>query len=299
MNILILTNKDFASLVAMNLLLPELTEHKITLGTSEKVGGQQTLCDSLKKLAGYERQLLENADAISFKPLKAWLNQSSGSLLDKKSSNTSDFNEKPMEAVPLASFEKLSLKYTLDCIAFDNINQKQGLIRVKQLSPALILSVRFGKILQQPIIDLPSLGVINLHSGLLPQYQGVMASFWSMLAEEEFIGSCLHRIIDKKIDSGPILKQKAIALKSQHSYLYNVLSLYPAGCQMILEAVNELCKGDNLYEGDQLVSKTANEKAGYFGFPKEINIEQFVAKGFRLYDPKENLSEALFSQQRG
>ena len=63
----------------------------------------------------------------------------------------------------------------------DDINSPQGIRRVASHKPELIISIRFGQILQQPMIDLPELGVINLHSGLLPQFRGGMATFWAML----------------------------------------------------------------------------------------------------------------------
>ncbi|HAZ78734.1 MAG TPA: formyl transferase, partial [Porticoccaceae bacterium] len=53
------------------------------------------------------------------------------------------------------------------------LKSPEALSRVAATEPDLILSIRFGLILPQTIIDLPKYGVINLHSGLLPVYRGV------------------------------------------------------------------------------------------------------------------------------
>ena len=53
-----------------------------------------------------------------------------------------------------------------------------------------------------------SLGVLNLHSGKLPDYRGVMATFRAMMAEDETLFSTVHWIDDKTIDTGRILSMR-------------------------------------------------------------------------------------------
>jgi methionyl-tRNA formyltransferase len=108
---------------------------------------------------------------------------------------------------------------------------------VADCEPDLIVSIRFGQILEEPVIAVPRIGVINLHSGLLPAYKGVMASFWSLLNGERQLGTTLHWITDSKIDSGAIISTQQQQVDTSKTYLQQVLSLYEPGARQITEAV--------------------------------------------------------------
>ena len=70
-----------------------------------------------------------------------------------------------------------------------SINCQAGLNTVNEFSPDLIISIRFGLILQSAVIDIPKYGVINLHSGELPTYRGVMATFRAMQLQDTQCGT--------------------------------------------------------------------------------------------------------------
>ena len=56
------------------------------------------------------------------------------------------------EAKAIISFKKISHKYQVEMTPMNDINQNRGILAVKKFSPDLILTIRFGKILQQPVI---------------------------------------------------------------------------------------------------------------------------------------------------
>ena len=140
----------------------------------------------------------------------------------------------------------------------------------------LLISIRFGQIFKAEAIAQPRTGIINLHSGLLPEYKGVMASFWSLLNEEPHLGTTLHWITDKKIDSGALISTRSQPVRSSDTYCNQVLSLYRPGVEQICEAVDQLAslasdKGDDLPAG------------AYYSFPNPDDIDRFEARGWRLF----------------
>ena len=54
----------------------------------------------------------------------------------------------------------------------ERIRNEDFISQLNSLSPDLIVVVAFGQILPQRILDLPSLGCINVHASLLPRYRG-------------------------------------------------------------------------------------------------------------------------------
>ena len=128
------------------------------------------------------------------------------------------------------------------------------------------------------MIAIPPLGVINLHSGILPDYRGVMATFWAMLDGQPEIGTTLHRITDRGIDTGPVINIDRRSVDPARSYLSNVLSLYAAGSRSIISAVRRLAAGSALDGHAQPCG------GRYFSAPDQISVRRFENLGLRLVD---------------
>ncbi len=161
---------------------------------------------------------------------------------------------------------------------FERPNSDEGLKTLRRLAPDLIVSIRYRKILHDAAIAIPRLGVINLHSGILPDYRGVMATFWAMLDGQSEIGTTLHRITDSGIDTGPILAIDRQAVKPGRSYLSNVLGLYPEGCRSILSIV------EKLNAGKPLDARSQAGEGRYFRAPNEQAVSEFLNRGLKLVD---------------
>lgn len=156
-------------------------------------------------------------------------------------------------------------------------NSPGGLDVLRENNPDLIVSVRYRRILGNDAIAVPRHGVLNLHSGILPDYQGVMASFWAMLNGEPELGTTLHWIVDSGIDTGPIIKISRTRTRPAESYLANVLRLYVDGCVMLANAVTELARGKTV-PGELQVAGDGR----YFWTPDEAALKRFSAKNLYL-----------------
>lgn len=253
MNICLLANQDLASNFALNLLLPRLAEkHHTRVFLSSRVGGSQALPAELEQLAFFEQGLFNK---LLFPALDG--GNPTGTLL---------------------SFQHLS-QYTSQPIStLNHINSEASLAVLGEPPTDLILSIRYGGILREQAIALPRLGVINLHSGLLPDYRGVMATFRAMLNGEQEIGTTLHFISDPGIDTGDIIGTTRLAIEPEHSYLWHVLQLYPQACDRLLACVEQLDTGQPLDVHPQPTG------GNYFSFPNDDDLRAFQKRGLKLYD---------------
>src|SRR5690606_17203852 len=68
----------------------------------------------------------------------------------------------------------------------------------------LVFVWSYPMILPREVIEIPRLGCINLHMGLLPQYRGVNGLKWALLNGEIETGVTLH-YMDEGIDTGDML----------------------------------------------------------------------------------------------
>ena len=261
MNIVLLLNNDIASNLALNLLLPSLSAHNIKVFLSSKVGGNSKRPEALQALAKFEQQGIYRA----------------------------------LEQLPLRSGKSTGFKNYATItkqfgIAIENLNQinsAQGKAKIQALSADLIISIRYGVILQKPIIALAKHGVINLHSGQLPNYRGVMATFWALLNGDKQLATSLHFIDDCTIDTGSIIAHSTLPVQQGKSYLWHVLSLYVGGCQLIEQAINTLTCGA------ELTTLAQTQQGKYFTFPSTEQITTFTARFGALYEENDVID--LFS----
>ena len=155
-------------------------------------------------------------------------------------------------------------------------NSESGRAALRVLSPDLVISIRYRRILKGEAIAIPRLGVLNLHSGVLPDYKGVMATFWAMLNEEPSIGATLHRIVDSGIDTGPVIGIRRIPADYGSSYLANVLRLYGPGCELVARALEQLETGCEPEASPQ------SPGGRYFSAPGAAEIRAFRSRGLEL-----------------
>ncbi|MFT5710399.1 MAG: methionyl-tRNA formyltransferase [Halioglobus sp.] len=256
MNVTVLANRDLASNFALNRLLPALkAHHKVSVFLSSRVGGNTQVPIALQQLAFFEQALFNE-------------------LLFPALAQSGKYAR-------LQSFDALAHYLEMPIVELNKINSEQGLETLAASQPDLILSLRYGGILRESAIAASPLGVLNLHSGLLPDYRGVMATFYAMLNGEQKIGTTLHSIQDAGIDTGDVLGQTHIELDYSRSYLWNVLQLYPAGLDLMLSAV------DTISRGETLASQMQPEAGTYYSFPGPAQLQAFEQKGHRLYDVQE------------
>jgi methionyl-tRNA formyltransferase len=230
-----------------------LDDHDLTLFLSDKVGKASQKPDSLKQLEFFEQSLF--LDLLY--PLV------------------------PRQKRLLLSFEELANVHGCEVTTLNSPNSGADFQRYENSQPDLVVSIRYGVILKDPVISLPKHGIINLHSGILPGYKGVMATFRAMLNEEKLIGTTLHYITDSSIDQGPVVGKTQFPVDRQKSYLWHVLRLYPEGCRLIARTV------DSIEQGGRVVT-TAQMAAGkYYTFPTKDELRSFEELGFRLFDGEE------------
>lgn len=110
------------------------------------------------------------------------------------------------------------------------------------LKPDLFCVVAYGKILPQDILDIPSLGSINVHGSLLPQYRGAAPIQWSVINGDKTTG-ITTMYMDAGMDTGDmILKQEVkIGENETTGELWSRLSTI--GANLLVETVKQIEEG--------------------------------------------------------
>ncbi len=150
----------------------------------------------------------------------------------------------------------LAEELSLPVFQYDKI-RVEGVEDLKRLKPDLMITCAFGQILSQEILDIPKLGVINIHASLLPKYRGASPIHYAVLNGEKTTGITIMKT-DIGIDTGDIILQKSIDINDNETCgeLFERLSVL--GADSLIEALPEIISGNAKFikQDDNLATHT-------------------------------------------
>lgn len=113
---------------------------------------------------------------------------------------------------------------------------------LEKLQADLFVVVAF-RILPPEILKIPSLGAINLHASLLPEYRGAAPIHHAILDGKEETG-CSVFLLNERVDTGNILGQTKVRIGPDETTgeLYDRLKT--TGADLLLKTIARIDKGD-------------------------------------------------------
>ena len=117
----------------------------------------------------------------------------------------------PQENTWFDSVAELAASKGIPVFAPEDINHSVWVHKIKSLSPDIIFSFYYRKMVKQPILDILPAGCLNLHGSLLPKYRGRCPVNWVLVNGEKETGATLHYMTTGP-DEGDIVCQTKIAV---------------------------------------------------------------------------------------
>ncbi len=114
---------------------------------------------------------------------------------------------------------------------------------LKATEADVFVVVAYGQILSQEILDMPTLGCINVHGSILPKYRGAAPIQWCLYHGEKETG-ITTMLMDAGMDTGAMLLKvfAGITLLDQAETLGERLS--EMGAELLVETLVKLGRGD-------------------------------------------------------
>ncbi len=155
------------------------------------------------------------------------------------------------------------------------INNIDSVNKIKFYKPDLLVSILGNQIFKEPILNLSSKGVINLHTALLPKYRGLMPSFWVLKNNEKKTGVSVF-FVDKGIDSGPIIFQEEVDIgdRTQEELINFTKKI---GMQAIATSI------DLIYNNKVQILENDDSKMTYYSFPTREDVLEFKRIGKKFF----------------
>ena len=97
-----------------------------------------------------------------------------------------------------------ALNIGLEVYQPQTVRSSEVIERLHSINPDFIVVVAYGQILPKEVLQIPTLGAINLHGSLLPKYRGPAPIQWAIIRGETETG-LTTMLMDQGVDTGDIL----------------------------------------------------------------------------------------------
>ncbi len=173
------------------------------------------------------------------------------------------------------SVKRIARANGLRLLTPESVNGAGFLEELRGLDPDLVISVSCPQIFGRELLELPRLGCINVHSALLPDYRGVLPTFWVLARGEARTGVTVH-FMSPGIDGGEIIAQEKLLISPDETLHSLMRRCKSAAAVLILETVSRF------REGPVATIPNPAEEGSYFSFPKRDDVRRFKALGRAL-----------------
>ena len=164
----------------------------------------------------------------------------------------------PNESIWFDSVAELALQLGIPVYAPNDINHPKWQEKIRDLQPDFLFSFYYRDLIDQPILDIPRAGCLNLHGSLLPKYRGRAPVNWALVNGEQETGITLHYMTAQP-DAGDIVYQQRVSIHPDDTAVILNKKLTKATGEMLDEALPRLKNGEAPRQAQN------HSEATYFG----------------------------------
>ena len=173
------------------------------------------------------------------------------------------------------SISRITEKAGIPLVDARSVNSEDYLRRVAELAPDVIVSVAAPELFRPALLSMPPLGCLNVHSGRLPAYRGMMPVFWQLLEGEPVAVVTVHEMAET-VDAGRVLDAVEVPLSKHDRLSRAMVAAKRAGADLLLDVLDRLRRGSVRFRED-----TPGDNC-YRSFPRPEHVRALRARGHRM-----------------
>jgi len=173
------------------------------------------------------------------------------------------------------SIGKLAHERGIPEIPATSVNDPEFVQRVKDLGVDILVSVAAPEIFKKPLLESARVMCINLHSGKLPKYRGMMPNFWQLLNQEPNAIVTVHEMV-RKLDAGDILGEAPVPLRAKEPFERVMIEAKIVGARLVISVMQQIADGTIEKKPLDL------SQSDYFSFPQPEDVRKLRAIGHRM-----------------
>jgi methionyl-tRNA formyltransferase len=173
------------------------------------------------------------------------------------------------------SIERLVQDSDIPLVPTGSVNDPAYVGRVRSLRADVIVSVAAPEIFKEELLDAAPLGCVNIHSGRLPRYRGMMPTFWQMHAGEPAVTVTIHEMA-AQLDAGAVLATAEQPVEHDSTLEDMMIAGKREGARLMIDVLRDLAAGTARAQPLDL------SEAAYFSFPGRAEAIELRRRGHRL-----------------
>ena len=146
------------------------------------------------------------------------------------------------QALAPSAVKEAALRLGLRVCQPERVRRPEVVAELAAIGADVMVVVGYGQIIPQAIIDLPRLGIVNVHASLLPRWRGAAPIQWSIAAGDKTTG-VTTMLINAGLDTGDILLQAKTEIAPEENALTLGARLAQMGANLLLATLELLEKG--------------------------------------------------------
>jgi methionyl-tRNA formyltransferase len=139
-------------------------------------------------------------------------------------------------AIAMSPVKEAALRHRLPVFQPERIRRPEGVERLREVSPEIMVIVGYGQIIPQSILDIAPHGILNVHASLLPKYRGAAPIQWAIANGETFTGVTIMKI-DAGLDTGDMLLKAETCIGENETALELGPRLADMGANLLVTAL--------------------------------------------------------------
>ena len=130
-----------------------------------------------------------------------------------------------------------ALELGLDVYQPESLRSPEVQTELSSLKADVFVVAAYGRLLTAPVLETPSHGCLNLHPSLLPRHRGPSPVATAIEEGDTETGVTLM-LLDKGMDTGPLVAQRSYPLSSQETGDGLTETLFKLGGELLLESLS-------------------------------------------------------------
>ena len=113
---------------------------------------------------------------------------------------------------------------------------------IEKDKPDLVITIAYGQLIPEPLLDLPKHGWINVHFSTLPKWRGAAPVQWAILNGDKESGISIFKL-ERGMDTGPIYLMQSIQIESSERSEELLERLSILGSSLTLDSLTLIADG--------------------------------------------------------
>jgi methionyl-tRNA formyltransferase len=124
-----------------------------------------------------------------------------------------------------------------------SVSKPESVEQLRALAPDIGIIAAYGQLLRQPVLDVPRLGILNVHASLLPRWRGAAPIPAAILAGDAETGATIMKVV-LALDAGPMLASVRLPITPDDTSGTLTAKVAEAGASLLMDVLPRYERGE-------------------------------------------------------